>query len=86
VAQVGVWYHVVATFDGTSIRLYINGAQEGGTVASTGVAAALGGNARIAGFTGTTAGAALATQDECATYDYALTSIQVANHYALASG
>jgi len=35
VMQLGNYYHVVTTFDGTNIRYYVNGTQSGGTVATT---------------------------------------------------
>src|SRR3989442_94521 len=34
VLQVGSWTHLVGTFDGTSVRLYVNGALVGSTAAS----------------------------------------------------
>lgn len=36
--NLATWYHLVGTYDGSNIRLYLNGSQVGSTVAASGVA------------------------------------------------
>lgn len=71
--------HVVGTYDGSSVKVYLNGALDGslsftGTVDSTTIALELGrmgSNAQVFG----------GTLDEAAVYGYALSDTRVAAHY-----
>ncbi|MEI6222441.1 MAG: LamG-like jellyroll fold domain-containing protein [bacterium] len=74
----GTWYHVVGTYDGTSIRLYVNGIQErtgslSGAPRSTAnpfqIARSNGGRSFIGNI------------DELAFYNRALSATEVLNHY-----
>jgi hypothetical protein len=81
---VGVKYHVAATFDGTTVKLYVNGnlvastAQAGATPTNAGTRVFLG--RRWDGSTEFLCGVI----DEAAVYDYALTGAQIAQHAAAA--
>jgi hypothetical protein len=77
--QPGTWYHVVGTYDGTTMRMYVNGAQVDTNTSSRSIpnhASALtmgvknGGGAYLGG-----------TLDEVAVYGYALSATQVSDHY-----
>jgi hypothetical protein len=74
------WYHLVATYDGTTIQLYVNGvangsATVGGSIAAAGFPINIGRNPAYAGdyFPG--------TLDEIAIYSVALSASRVASHY-----
>ncbi|HJW49989.1 MAG TPA: LamG-like jellyroll fold domain-containing protein, partial [Candidatus Limnocylindria bacterium] len=79
----GTWSHVVGTFDGTTLRLYVNGAQVASTAAGTlasgsgpafiGRLGAEGGNPGILPFNGVI--------DEVAVYGSALSPARVLAHY-----
>lgn len=80
VVQSNVWYHVAATFDGTTATLYVNGAPEATVSGSPGFdpnpSAALGIGARgdgAFGFSGAV--------DEVAIYSTALTANEIRSHY-----
>jgi hypothetical protein len=79
-ADVNAWVHLAGTFDGTTLRLYRNGA-EVGSAAVVGTLRTGGGTLCI-GSDGTTF--ALTGQvDEVAVYPTALSAAQIAAHYAL---
>jgi DNA-binding beta-propeller fold protein YncE len=75
----GSVYHVVGTFDGTTQRLYINGAQ----VASAALTGAITANTNnfLIGAWSATSEFFKGTIDEVALYSTALTAAQVSNHY-----
>jgi len=84
-AQLGVWTHVVGTFDGAATTLYVNGVRVGSAAGlfSPNLSAPL----RIgAGATESQAGAFYFEGgiDEVAVYGQALSAAQVAHHYHLA--
>lgn len=79
------WYHVVATFDGTTLQVYVNGSPGvSGTIAGT-ARANTNNNVSLA-FGGRSDGAQgyfswNGLLDECAIYDTALSGAQVLAHY-----
>lgn len=79
----GGWLHVVGTFNGATMSLYINGALIG-TVASTrNIAAGTSVTFQIAG--DNNGGHLTAMVDEVAVYPVALTASQVSTHYSAAT-
>jgi hypothetical protein len=87
VLTAGTVYHVVATFDGETAKLYLNGTVDGSSVGT--------GNVNYAG-TGTYGLAIGATQstsrmvfngtlDEVAVYDHALNASRVSSHYGVSA-
>ena len=72
-------YHVVGTYDGTTQRLYINGAQVA-SAALTGAITATTNNFLIGGWSATSE-FFKGTIDEVALYSTTLTAAQVSNHY-----
>jgi len=79
----GFVYHVVGTYDGTDMRIYINGKQAATNPSSKSIAANVG-PFHIASFSGG-GNAFVGVLDEAAVYSYALTAGQVAYHYAVGS-
>jgi hypothetical protein len=80
VVTVGTTYHVVATYNGTSCVLYVDGTQVA-TTPVTGTVQTGGGNLEIGRYSGTNTTTPGATIDEVAVYGTALTSTRVSTHY-----
>jgi hypothetical protein len=78
--KAGTLYHVVASYDGTTARLYVNGTLVSSLVTAYQPAVAST-NLTIASRNGNNFTRAVI--DDVALYNYALSSAQVANHYAL---
>lgn len=78
----GDWHHIVGTYDGSTMRLYVDGVEDVSTAASGAIAGSSPAPLRISSdgrgndqyFDGHI--------DEAALYDYALTSTRVADHYS----
>lgn len=83
-ATVGATFHVVATYDGTSMRLYINGALVAGPTASAGSIAAQSTNFTIACQAFNTNNPFNGNVDEVAVYTSALSAARVLAHYSAA--
>lgn len=85
--QAGVTTHLAMTYDGSNIRLYVNGSQVGSAVltgnlnAASGVALAIG-DANASGNPGTGNARFAGVIDEVAFYGTALSSTRIAAHYA----
>ena len=82
---VGTWAHLVATYDGSSFVLYVNGAQTGTPVTGLSGTVSLGsGTARIGrdNFGGTSGNWFSGTIDEVSVYATALSAADVAARYA----
>lgn len=78
---VGVAVHLIGTYDGTTLKMYVNNVVGGsGSIASSRIADVQAANLRIGGTVagGTNGNATVAA---FAVYNYALTPIQVAAHY-----
>jgi hypothetical protein len=80
VTAAGTWYHVVATYDGATMRLYINGVQEASASSTISMA-----NTTLPLRIGTNTGSATnfyeGLVDEVAVYNAALSATQVKQHY-----
>jgi len=74
------WSHVVGTYDGTTMTLYVNGVSVGTPATSSRAADVSGATLRIGGTQASLNGNA--TIAAFAVYPVALTATQVANHYA----
>lgn len=83
-ATVGMWYHILGTYDGTTIKLYVNGV----LVASTAQSINIAGVTRpiqYIGRDGYDAATAMCI-DEVALYNSTLSAARVAAHYAASFG
>jgi hypothetical protein len=78
--KAGNLYHVIASYDGTTARLYVNGILVN-SLATSYQPATNGGDLTIASRNGNNY--TRAVLDDVALYNYALSPAQVANHYAL---
>jgi Concanavalin A-like lectin/glucanases superfamily len=76
----GTWYHLVGTYNGATMKLYVNG-QEQASVASTHSQANTAFPFRIGAIGGTGGGKFSGLIDEVAVYNTALTAAQVDQHY-----
>lgn len=79
----GKWYHIAGSFDGSNLRLYVNGVLEN-TVPYSGGVLAPGTNARIACqrlMDGTVRYGANGKIDELKVYNYALSASTILSHY-----
>jgi len=81
VITAGSWYHVVVTYDGAAIVLYVNGVAVG-QVAANGPVGLGSGGLLLGGYTTTGGYGFSGVLDEAAIYGHALTATQVATHYA----
>jgi hypothetical protein len=77
----GTWYHVVVTYDGAALVLYMNGVAVGQVAASGPVSLGTGG-LLLGGYPATGGYGFSGVLDEAAVYGQALTPTQVATHYA----
>src|SRR2546425_1881529 len=84
VLQVGSWTHLVGTFDGTSVRLYVNGALVGSTAASGPLNGGAGQS--FIGRLGQNLYPFQGTLDEVAVFPTALSAQRVLAHYQAGSG
>ena len=78
----GTWHHLVGTWDGANINLYIDGAPAASAAKSTPLLAYTGG-ADIGGTGNTLSGSLLGVVDEVVLYDVALSSAQVTELFNL---
>jgi hypothetical protein len=76
----GAWHHLVATYDGTSLRMYVDGALYGGPTAATWTPSYSTGNASFGAATSSVNFLA-GSIDECAIYPTALSSARVSAHH-----
>ena len=75
----GVWYHLVGTYDGTTLAVYLQGAQKATT---TGITPVSGATPLITyNYAGSGVADILASIRDPATYTRALTAAEVAQHY-----
>lgn len=82
-----VWNHIVATYDGSYARIYVNGVQKtavsvSGTVNSYSTPTVIGGYANVSHTSGNVFAGGI---DEVAIYDTALSAETIAEHYAVGS-
>lgn len=77
-ASINTTYHVVATYDGTSLRLYVNGALDGGPTAIT---ANLGSTYAIIGCYNSNSFFCTGFIDEVAIYNTTLSATRIVAHY-----
>jgi hypothetical protein len=84
VLNASVWYHIVTTYDGTALKIYLNGALVGSSAAN-GVIGTAANNISIARYPGDT-GFLPATLDEVALYTAALSPARVLAHYQAGIG
>lgn len=84
----GTLYHAVLTYDGTSFRLYINGAQYGSTITPGAALVTPSGSLNVASSVsgGVPFGTLAGTIDEFAYYNTVLSPIRVAKHYSVGTG
>jgi Concanavalin A-like lectin/glucanases superfamily len=82
VLTTGAYHHLVGTYDGTNIRLYVDGALVAGPTAATNALSYTGNALTLASQSGATPGAFFSGQlDECAVYGSALASGRVTAHF-----
>lgn len=83
--SIDTWYHIVATYDGTNLNLYMNGALAGGPVSATTNNIALSTIPLRVGCDASYQGdGSEATIDEVAIYTTALSAARVSAHFAAA--
>jgi len=83
--QPGVWYHLVGVWDGSTVRLYVNGVQKATASLSGSIASAA--SAPIIGHNPAGSSDYLpATIGQAAIYNAALSAIRVATHYTYGLG
>ncbi len=75
------WYHVVASFDGSKIRIYVNGKQDVTPATYSGNVNFASGLLYFGLWTTTDRRPFIGKMDEVRIYDYALSDTEVANHY-----
>ena len=81
---VGTWYHVVATYDGAALTLYVNGTAVGQLTGGSGTVSVGTGGVWLGGYPATGNSYSFnGLVDEAALYTHALSPTLVATHYAL---
>ncbi|HBI25859.1 MAG: adhesin [Candidatus Wolfebacteria bacterium GW2011_GWC2_39_22] len=82
----GQWYHLVGTNDGVNQYLYVNGALQTMTSAFTGINSSTFSSLKLGSYAGTSQYAFNGSLDNTAIYNRALTSAEIAAHYASGIG
>lgn len=79
----GTTFHVVGTYDGTNVRIFVNGVLQGTTAATGAISyASVGAIGLVMGNDGSLSDANLqGTLDEVAIYNYALSATRIAYHF-----
>jgi hypothetical protein len=75
----GAWYHVVGTYDGTTMRLYVNGVPRGAAVVDTRDLPVITSRAEVGPY-------AISVIDEVAIYPAALSAKRVVDHFTAGIG
>lgn len=83
---VGQWYHVVGTADGTTSRLFVNGAQAGSSAAGNSYSSYTANNFFISGGSSAFGSGINAVVDEAALYNTAISPDSIIAHYFAGRG
>ena len=79
---IGSWYHVVVTYNGSALRLYVDGTEVGQLTGLSGPVSIGAGGVQLGGYPIAGGYNLNGLVDEPAIYDHSLTATQVAAHYA----
>lgn len=79
----GVWYHVAGTWDGNTVKVYVNGVQSGSTGSLSGSLDDTGFHPTLAIDPQSSSDHFAGTLDEAAIYSHALTATRLSTHYAV---
>lgn len=84
-AIAGSWHRVISTWNGSTVRLYVNGVQQTATAALTGTLTDASANVVLGRFDGASSSLLDGKMDDVCLYDRALSAAEVAADYELTS-